>query len=138
MKVTPGHSGTPTGTVTVTAGTKTVCTITLSGGTGSCPLTATQLAARTALLTASYGGDARFGASASPAEPLTVTKATTATVLRVTATKVTYGRERAEELTRAADDADALARQARQTADEATAKASEARARAEEIRIAGH
>jgi hypothetical protein len=45
--------------------------------------------------------------------------------------------ERAEELTRAADDSDALARQARRTADEATAKAREARARAEELRIAG-
>jgi len=50
--------GTPTGTVTVTMGSTTICTITLSGGTGACSYTFTSDGDK--LLTASYSGDNDF------------------------------------------------------------------------------
>jgi hypothetical protein len=47
--------------------------ITLSGGTGSCTLSAEQLGAGTYHLVATYSGDADFKASASASKTLTVT-----------------------------------------------------------------
>ena len=90
---------TPGGAVTVTSGTATVCTITLSSGSGSCTLPATRLPAGTAHLTASYRGGAIFAASTSPAAALTVAKATSKTRLSLSVGKVTYGHEQAEHLT---------------------------------------
>lgn len=59
---TPGVPGVPSGTVTIKWGWTTLCTITLSGGTGSCALSPTQLKAthRPYLAFAFYGGDSSF------------------------------------------------------------------------------
>jgi FtsP/CotA-like multicopper oxidase with cupredoxin domain len=62
-------SGTPTGSVTVTASTGETCTAALTAGAGGCNLTFRTGGART--LTATYPGDANFLASVST--PLTQT-----------------------------------------------------------------
>jgi hypothetical protein len=73
VTVTPEFAGsTPTGTVTVTESTTTVCVITLASATGSCTLSADQLAAGTYELVATYGGDENFLDSVSADEALTV------------------------------------------------------------------
>lgn len=67
---------TPTGTVAVREGTTTLCTITLSSGTGECSLTAAQLPARSYAVAAVYSSStANFSGSRSTAETLVVTKA---------------------------------------------------------------
>ena len=74
--VTSATTGTPTGTVVVKEGGTTICTLTLSGGTGSCAaLATTKLPVATHSLTATYAGDTNFSTSTSSAEPLAVTKA---------------------------------------------------------------
>jgi hypothetical protein len=99
VTVSPEYSGsTPNGTATVTQSTTTLCVITLSSAKGSCTLSATELAAGTYGLVATYGGSVNFGASASAQESLTVAKATTKTVLKLSARKVTYGDEQTEHL----------------------------------------
>jgi hypothetical protein len=65
-------SDTPGGKVTVKAGSKTICVITLKSGKGSCTLTAKQLAKGTYHLQASYPGQFGYGASASKLATLTV------------------------------------------------------------------
>jgi hypothetical protein len=66
--------GTPTGNVTVKAGTTAVCTVILAGG-ATCSLKPRQLVAGTYQMTATYNGDATFAAStSSPAQTLTVKK----------------------------------------------------------------
>jgi hypothetical protein len=77
-----GGSGTPTGQVVVSDGTRS-CTAQLSAGTGSCQLTET--AAGTYSLTASYGGDANFNASTSAPASVTVAGAPTTTTITKTA-----------------------------------------------------
>jgi hypothetical protein len=67
--------GTPTGMVTVTDGTVTVCQITLANGTGSCAVPATALPVGTDQLTATYKGDANYAAVSSTAS-VTVVPAT--------------------------------------------------------------
>jgi|GEM_PF-2417458 len=67
--VTSGE-GNPTGSVTFTIGTTTMCTATISAGSASC--TATDVPAGTHVLTATYGGDADFS-PASGTATLTVT-----------------------------------------------------------------
>lgn len=74
VQATSSGSGTPTGTVTVTAGSATVCTTTLASGTGSCTLTASQLPSGTYQLTASYSGDTTFAASASASAMLRIVR----------------------------------------------------------------
>jgi len=59
--VAPQFTGTPTGSVKVTASTGETCTGVLSAGTGSCPLTFLIGGSRT--LTAVYSGDGNFFAS---------------------------------------------------------------------------
>lgn len=54
-------SGTPGGTVSVSDGTGGTCTVTLSGGSGSCPLTSTTTGSKT--VTASYDGSASWNTS---------------------------------------------------------------------------
>jgi len=66
-------AGTPGGKVTVKAGSKVICVITLKAGKGSCTLTARQLAKGTYHLQASYPGAFGFGASVSKLATLTVT-----------------------------------------------------------------
>jgi hypothetical protein len=67
-------SGTPTGQVTVKAGTTTLCMITLSNATGSCQLSPTKLRPGTYHLTAHYAATTPFTASTSPPKTLTVTR----------------------------------------------------------------
>ena len=65
VTVAPQFTGIPTGTVTITSGTTTVCTTTLSGGTGSCsPASPTALSPGNRTLTAHYPGDTDFRPSA--------------------------------------------------------------------------
>jgi hypothetical protein len=74
VTASPEFTGsTPSGTVTLAASATAVCVITLSGGTGSCTLSAEQLGAGTYHLVATYSGDADFKASASASKTLTVT-----------------------------------------------------------------
>ena len=90
--------GTPDGTVTLTAGPATVCTITLASGTGSCTLPAAALPVGTAQLTATYHGSANFAGSASAAVPLTTDQAPTTTSLNLSASATPYGNEQAEQV----------------------------------------
>ena len=88
VSVTGG--GTPAGTVTVTsAAGAPLCTITLAGGTGTCPLTPRQLPAGTSTLTASYSGDATY-LPAHGAASVTVGQAATATRLSVRPGGITF------------------------------------------------
>ncbi len=77
VSVTSPAGGTPTGTVTVTSPlqpTGHACTVTLSGGTGTCVFPTTGLSAGSYQLTATYNGDTTYAASASAATTeLTVT-----------------------------------------------------------------
>ena len=65
-------SGTPGGTVTVMAGTKAVCTITLKSGQGSCALSKKQFRPGHYHLVADYHAGWPYGDSASSSWPLTV------------------------------------------------------------------
>lgn len=87
------HRPTPTGTVTITEGSKVLCVIKLSSGLGSCGLSATELPFGTYSVVATYSGDALYLGS-SRAEKLVVAgpKATT-TVLTLSRVTVTYGHE---------------------------------------------
>ncbi len=89
----------PTGTVAVKAGTTTLCTITLSSGTGECSLTAAQLPAGRYPVAAVYSSATPdFSGSSSAAKTLVVNAASTTTALSVT-TPVTYGAEASAEFT---------------------------------------
>jgi hypothetical protein len=100
VTVSPQYSGiAPTGTVTIKASARTLCVIKLASGAGSCkPLSARELNAGTYRLVASYGGSTNFDTSSSAKETLTVAKATSKTVLKLSATKVTYGHEQVAHL----------------------------------------
>jgi FtsP/CotA-like multicopper oxidase with cupredoxin domain len=65
FKVTPQFTGTPTGSIKVTASTGETCTGALTAGAGSCTLTFATGGART--LTAVYSGDSNFVTSTSAA-----------------------------------------------------------------------
>ncbi len=79
VTVTSG-AGTPTGTVAIDNGPTTLCTVTLSGGTGTCTLTASQLAPNTYSITAVFSpANANFATSPSTAQNLVVNKAATST-----------------------------------------------------------
>jgi hypothetical protein len=62
LTVSVSHVGSvyATGKVAVKAGSKTICTITLSKGTGSCTLSTKALRTGTYRLAASYGGDGNY------------------------------------------------------------------------------
>ena len=68
FSVAPQFSGTPTGSVTVTASTGETCSGALTAGAGSCTLTFATGGSRT--LTAVYNGDGNFLAS-NPSAPVT-------------------------------------------------------------------
>jgi hypothetical protein len=94
VTVSPQYPGTtPTGTMTITESGTTLCVITLSSGKGSCTRWAKRLNAGTYQLVATYEGSTDFDSSTSAKETLTVAKATSKTVLKLSATKVTYGDE---------------------------------------------
>jgi len=90
--VTSSASGTPTGTVTISDGALVLAQVSLDG-MGQAALT-TPLSAGTHAIAAAYGGDANFGASASPPVTVTVTPAslaTTTTTLASSANPSTAG-----------------------------------------------
>jgi hypothetical protein len=96
-KVTPAASGIPTGKVTVTTGTTTICTITLSGGTGTCrPASGSLLRPGSYPITATYSGDATDTTSSDTSQTLVVTKQPTTTVLTMSADTIAVGAEDAE------------------------------------------
>ena len=75
VTVIPRYAGTATGTVTVKAGSATVCSIRLkSSRTGSCTLAPKKLGPGTYHLVARYAGSADFTASASGKATLKVVK----------------------------------------------------------------
>jgi Bacterial Ig-like domain (group 3) len=74
VRVTPGYAGPATGSVTVFAGSKAVCALTLRSGAGTCSPAAKRLAIGKYQLVARYAGNVTFGPSASAAKKLTVTK----------------------------------------------------------------
>jgi hypothetical protein len=74
VAVTAKTGGPPAGTVTVKAGSGTLCVITLGSGAGSCKLTARMLQPGTYRVTAAYPGSPDFTNSVSPAKTLTVVK----------------------------------------------------------------
>lgn len=98
-RVAPQFGGTPTGTVKVTDGTTTLCTITLTSGQGSCTPSATSLPAGVRHLTATHGGDTNYAGSSSALTALTVTRATSKTSLALGKATITYGQETTEHLT---------------------------------------
>jgi hypothetical protein len=73
VRVAPQYHGIPTGTVTVKAGSVSICTIFLKSGTGSCTLSATKLKVGSYLLTATYSGSSSYNAASSPRVALKVT-----------------------------------------------------------------
>jgi hypothetical protein len=72
VTVTPSASGTPTGTVTVTAGSTVICEATLASGQGDCTLAAAEFLPGIYHLTATYQGDTNFSGSASAPQALAV------------------------------------------------------------------
>jgi predicted phage tail protein len=97
--VSPEHTGpAPSGSVTISRFTKTLCTITLASAAGSCTLPSTKLPAGTYSLVATYSGSASFEASASASSTLTVAKAASRTALELSLAKLSYGHEQAEQL----------------------------------------
>jgi Bacterial Ig-like domain (group 3) len=72
VKVSSALGGTPTGTVTIKAGSTVLCTIALNKGTGSCTLSAKRLRAGGYSLLARYGGSAAYAPS-SVSKGLTIT-----------------------------------------------------------------
>jgi Bacterial Ig-like domain (group 3) len=74
VAVAPQFGGTPAGTVTLKAGARTVCTITLKSGRGSCALAAKEFKPGTYQLTATYPGKGGFTGSASAPRTLKVAR----------------------------------------------------------------
>jgi hypothetical protein len=74
VRVSPGYAGPATGSVTVYAGSKAVCALTLKSGAGTCSPAARRLAIGKYQLAARYAGNVTFAPSASAAKKLTVTK----------------------------------------------------------------
>jgi hypothetical protein len=99
VTVAQGYGALPEGNVSLKSKTGTLCEITLSAGKGTCTLRATQIAAGSSQITATYPGDASLTASSSSVQKLTVTKETTKTALFESTAKMTYGHEQAERLT---------------------------------------
>ena len=99
VQVSSPAGDTPTGTVTVTAAGRLVCTVKLTGGTGTCAPARTALAAGGYKLAAAYSGDPTYVNSVSAARPLTVTKAGTKIAFALAKAKVAYGRESTERFT---------------------------------------
>jgi hypothetical protein len=97
VTVDPEYSGlTPTGTVTVKAGSTSVCSVALSSGTASCTLAARELTAGRYRLVAAYAGNADLRGSTSAGSTLSVTKQSAPTTIELSARRITYGDEQAE------------------------------------------
>ncbi len=90
---------TPAGAVTVTSGSETLCTVTLSAGAGTCTLPATALPGGTHRLIASYSGSSDYVGSQSAVTTISVSASGSATSLRLSGASVAYGQERHERFT---------------------------------------
>jgi hypothetical protein len=108
VRVVPVQAGIATGTVIITAGPATVCTITLDQGNDFCNLTASQLPVGSYQLIATYSGGqltgqgrtGTFAGSASTPQALTVVALQpTTTALTLSAPSVPFGNEQTETLT---------------------------------------
>jgi len=100
VTVSAPAGATPSGTVTVNAGTTVICSnVSLAAGQASCTVAATKLPAGTWHLTATYSGSTSLAPSTSTAQTLAIAKATSKITLSLSAAKVTYGHERSERLT---------------------------------------
>jgi hypothetical protein len=99
VAVTSAAGGTPTGTVTISAGPVTVCEATLEAGSGDCTLGHLTLPAGSYQLIATYSGDSTYVSSASAGDTLTVSKARSRTSVSISRSRLTYGHERSEKLT---------------------------------------
>ena len=89
--VTPQTSGTPTGTVTFTYGSTTLCNaVTLSGGAATCAYSYLPLGSD--IITAAYSGDSQFAPS-SGAINQTVNKAATATTVTSSPNPSTFNQQ---------------------------------------------
>jgi hypothetical protein len=99
VAVTATPAAAVSGQVTIKAGSKAVCTVTLPSKAGSCKLSARKFGAGSVKLTAAFAGNASFAASTSAVHTLTVAKASSTTRLSLSASKITYGHEQSERLT---------------------------------------
>ena len=101
VAVKPLSGGTPTGTVTVTAGQKDLCAITLAHGSGGCSLRAGQLPQGSDRVAGTYSGDDSYLGSVSNSRSIKVLSArsATATALTLSAAKIKAGHEQSEHLT---------------------------------------
>jgi len=88
----------PTGAVTVMESTRILCTIALFGAKGTCTFSARKLSAGTYHLVARYGGSTDLARSTTSTLNLTVTRARSRIVLKLSVAKSTYGKEGAERL----------------------------------------
>lgn len=85
-------TGVPTAYVVVESGPTILCTMRLSGGTGTCSPGPTALAAGTHTIVANYTGDASFDSSVSSGQALTV-MSPSRTAVTLSSSTITYGRE---------------------------------------------
>ncbi len=100
VSVSPQYRGTTaSGSVTIGESTVDLCTLTLSGGRGSCTLPAAKLGAGSFHLVAKYAGAGDFVASTSASAALKVEPATARTEIGTSHVTVVYGDEEAERLT---------------------------------------
>ena len=98
VTVSPQYPGpAPTGTVTIRGSSVLLCTITLTAGSGSCSLPATQLALGTHTIFATYHGNRSLARSIIGAS-LTVVRPPSRTTLWLSKTTISYGDEQVENL----------------------------------------
>lgn len=96
------------GTATVKESGKTLCSITVMFGAGSCNLSATSLNAGSNRLIATYNGDGNYGndgvasnyvsSSSTTGGSLSVLKAKSTMTLRLSSARLTYGKEQSERI----------------------------------------
>jgi hypothetical protein len=90
-------SGTPTGTVTLSAQNNTpVCTASLTNGSGQCAVPwANWSHPATITMIATYSGDGTYAPSVSATQSFMIVKDQTTTTLKLSPTKLVYGHEQA-------------------------------------------
>jgi uncharacterized repeat protein (TIGR03803 family) len=92
VTVTPSTgSGVPTGSVTLMAGTTTVGTVPLSGGSASATLNSRLFTPGTYSLTAIYSGDSMYATATTTTATLTISKLAPTVTLNITPSSVTQG-----------------------------------------------
>ena len=97
--VTAQYGGTPTGTISVEAGTTPLCAITLPSTSCSASPVALDAATSPYAIQAFYSGDSNFADSTSGPESLTISKDTTTASVAESPTTVRYGGESASSFT---------------------------------------